>query len=321
MTRVLIFGGTGLIGAHLTLRLLRDGHHVTCVDLREPSLSPLLDEITDSPRFEFVRHDVTMPLHIECDRIFNLASPTYLHHDPSSPYDTMRTNTLGTIRTLELARENRARLVFASSGDVYLTCNGSSSMELHRDESFYSTLSEAKRSAEALIRAYVRQHGVDARVARIFNTYGTGTSPDDGRAVMSMIAAALTGRDIIINGDGDQIRTFCWVGDTVEALVRLMEAATTPRLFALNIGGLYEISVKQLAATIIRLSGSKSRIVSTDPRSNDERRKVPDLQLTHRLLGWQPEVSLSEGLMRTIRYAHRMIERELAARRTWVEVS
>ncbi|MDE6862319.1 MAG: NAD-dependent epimerase/dehydratase family protein, partial [Alistipes sp.] len=212
MTRVLIFGGTGLIGTHLTLRLLRDGHHVTCIDLREPSLSPLLDEITGHSRFRFVRHDVTMPLHIECDRIFNLASPTYLHHDPSSPYDTMRTNVMGTIRTLELARENRARRVFASSGDIYLTCNGTSSMEQHRDESFYSTLCEAKRSAEALHRAYIRQHGIDARIARIFNTYGTGASLDDGRAVMSMIAAAIDNRDIVINGDGDQIRTFCWVG-------------------------------------------------------------------------------------------------------------
>lgn len=321
MTRVLIFGGTGLIGTHLTLRLLRDGNHVTCIDLREPCMSPLLDEITDNPRFRFVHHDVTQPLHIECDRIFNLASPTYLHHDASQPFDTMRTNVLGAIRALDLARENRARLIFASSGDVYLTRNGTSSMELHRDESFYSTLCEAKRAAEALHRAYIRQHGVDARVARIFNTYGTGASLDDGRAVMSMVCSALTGRDIVINGDGDQIRTFCWVGDTVEALVRFMEAAPSPRLFALNIGGRYEISIRQLASTVIRLSGSKSRIVAGDVRSDDERRKVPDLQLTHRLIGWLPEVSISEGVTRTIHYASRMLDRELAARRTWVEVS
>lgn len=321
MTRVLIFGGTGLIGTHLTLRLLRDGHRVTCVDLRSPEESPLLDEVTDNPLFRFVHHDVTQPLHIECDSIFNLASPTYLHHDPSQPFDTMRTNVLGAIRTLDLARENRARLIFASSGDVYLTRNGTASMELHRDEGFYSTLCEAKRSAESLIRAYIRQHGVDARVARIFNTYGTGASLDDGRAVMSMITAALSGRDIVVNGDGDQIRTFCWVGDTVEALTRFMQAEASPRLFALNIGGRYEISIRQLAATIIRLSGSRSHIAAGNPRRDDERRKVPDLQLTHRLIGWQPEVSISEGIMRTIRYARRMIDREFAARRTWVEVS
>lgn len=321
MTRVLIYGGTGLIGSHLTLRMLRDGHSVTCVDLREPAMSPLLDEIAGHPRFKFIRHDVVMPLHAECDRIFNLASPTYLHHDSSQPFDTMRTNVLGAIRTLELARENRARLLFASSGDIYQTRNGTCSTVIHRDESFYSTLCEAKRSAEALHRAYRRQYGVDARIARIFNTYGTGAPLDDGRAVMCMIVAALNNRDIVINGDGDQIRTFCWVGDTVEALAKFMEADLSPRLFALNIGGRYEISIRQLAATIIRLSGSKSRIVAGNPRRDDERRKVPDLQLTRRLIGWVPEVSISEGVMRTIHYVRRTIDHRTAARRTWVEVS
>lgn len=319
MTRVSIFGGTGLIGTHLTLRLLAQGAKVTCIDIREPDLSPLLAEATSNPDFEFIRHNVTRPLKIECDRIYNLASPSYMHHDPSQPVTTLQTNILGSIRTLDLARRNRARLLFASSGDIYLTRNGISSLERHRDDSFYSILSEAKRSAEALHRAYIRQYGVDARVARIYNTYGTGAQIDDGRVVTSIIRHALDNSDIKINGAGDRIRTLCWVGDTVEAMMRLMELDASKAPFALNIGGYHEITIEQLAATVIRLTGSRSRIVTGDPRSNDMRRKVPDLQLTHRTIDWQPTVSLGEGLAMTIEYMRREYVREHVAPPTWVE--
>ncbi len=220
---------------------------------------------------------------------------------------------------MDLARRNRARLLFASSGDIYLTHNGISSLERHRDDSFYSILSEAKRSAEALHRAYIRQYGVDARVARIYNTYGTGAQIDDGRVVTSIIRHALDNSDIMINGAGDRIRTLCWVGDTVEALMRLMELDASKAPFALNIGGYHEITIEQLAATVIRLTGSRSRIVTGDPRSNDMRRKVPDLQLTHRTIDWQPTVSLGEGLAMTIEYMRREYVREHVAPPTWVE--
>lgn len=319
MARVLILGGTGLIGTHLTLRLLRDGHRVTCADLRDPADSPLLERIVDNPRFGYICHNAVNPLYVECDMIYNLASPSYLHHDTSQPYTIMRTNIIGSMHMLELARANRARLLFASSGDIYLPRNGIASLERHRGDGFYSTLSEAKRSAEALHRAHIGQYGTDARVARIFNTYGSGAQTDDGRAVMKMIRAALQNRDIEIDGGGDQIRTFCWVGDTVEALVKFMELAPSQTPFALNIGGQHEVTIRQLAATIVRITGSHSRIVAGNPRNDDMRRKVPDLQLTHRITGWLPQVALSEGLQRTVRYVERLTDRERIESLTWAE--
>ena len=319
--RTVILGGVGLIGTHLCLRLLREGHEVFCVDIRNLYDSPLLREARDYDNFRFIRHNIIHSYGIRCDEIYNLASPSCLHYDKALPVQMLKVNISGSVNTLETARAEHARVVFASSGDI---C-GHVRRDVLAEESYYQTvgtiLGEAKRSAEAFHRAYRIEYGVDTRIARIFNTYGPGTDINDRRAIPCMIASALLNRDIVIYGSGEQTRSFCWVEDTVDGLVRLMAArADRGRLSTVNLGSTHEISVRALAERIIELTGSRSQIRHIESRYNDPQRKIPDISVARRELKWSPTVTLTDGLQRTIAYIEKEMSKIGYASRTWVEV-
>lgn len=318
--RIVVLGGVGLIGTHLCLRLLREGHEVFCVDVRGIDHSPLLREALRYDRFRFIRHNITSGFGIRCDQIYNLASPICLGYDKAMPVEILKVNIAGSLNTLETARAEHARVLFASSGDISAISRRDSLSE----ESYYNTvatiLGEAKRSAEALHRAYRIEYGTDARIARVFNTYGPGCDIGDRRAVVRMSVAALRNSEIIIYGSGEQTRTFCWVEDTVDGLVRLMNAPAEIKHSAMNFGGTQEISVRELAELIIELTGSRSRIRHVETRYNDLHRKTPDISVARRELKWAPTVSLDEGLKRTIGYIEAMMPKDGYTARTWVEV-
>ena len=319
--RTVILGGVGLIGTHLCLRLLREGHEVFCVDIRNMCDSPLLREARDYENFRFIRHNIIHSYGIRCDEIYNLASPTCLHYDKALPVQTLKVNISGSVNTLETARAEHARVVFASSGDICTNAR----RDVVTEERYYKTVStilgEAKRSAEAFHRAYRIEYGVDTRIARIFNTYGPGTDINDRRAIPNMIASALLNRDIVIYGSGEQTRSFCWVEDTVEGLVRLMSAhSERVRLSTVNLGSTHEISVRALAERIIELTGSRSKIRHIESRYSDPRRKIPDISVARRELKWLPTVMLTDGLQRTIAYIEKEMSKIGYPSRTWVEV-
>lgn len=316
--RVVVLGGVGFIGAHLCLRLLRKGHEVFCVDVRDVTASPLLRDIRDKRGFRYVHHNITNSFGIRCDEIYNLASPTVLRYDRMLPVETLRVNILGSINALEAARSEHARVLFASSGEIYgITSHSSLSEETSATS--HLTLAEGKRAAEALHRAYRQEYNVDTRIARIFNTYGTGADINDQRVVMKCIIAALQNRDITIYGSGEQIRTFCWVEDIVEGLIRLMEAPMASATRIVNLGSTAEISIRALAEKIIALTGSSSRIDHIAARNDDPRRKTPDISVARRELQWTPQTSLNEGLLRTIGYVEKEMKEHTQVR-SWVEL-
>ena len=224
--RIVVLGGVGFIGTHLCLRLLDEGHEVFCVDTRDIANSPLLRDMPPHPEFRYVRHNIVHQFGIRCDEIYNLASPSRVRYNKALPVETLKVNTLGSINALDTARAEHARILFASAGNIY----AANCRDTAEESGFCTTrriLAEGKRAAEAMHRAYQSEFGVDARIARIFNTYGTGADLMDQRVVMKMIVAALQNRDIPINGSGEQLRTFCWVEDIVDGLVRLMDAPPT----------------------------------------------------------------------------------------------
>ena len=318
--RTVILGGAGLIGTHLCLRLLREGHEVFCVDIRDMGDSPLLGEARDYDNFRFIRHNIVHSYGIRCDEIYNLATPSSIRYDRAMPVQMLKVNISGSVNTLEAARAEHARVVFASSGDT----GGSPIRGADAEESYYRTvgtiLSEAKRSAEAFHRAYRVEYGVDTRIARIYNTYGPGTDLHDRRAIPCMISSALLNRDIVIYGSGEQTRSFCWVEDTVDGLVRLMSAqAKKMRLSTVNLGSPHEISIRALAERIVELTGSSSKIRHIGSRHSDLRRKVPDISAARRELQWSPTVTLTEGLQRTIAYIEKEMSKIGYASRSWVE--
>ena len=313
--RVLVTGGAGFLGSHLCERLLALGHAVLCVDNfytgTRANLAPLLAH----PRFELLRHDITFPLYVEVDRIFNLACPASPRHYQLDPVQTTKTSVHGAINLLGLAKRLRAPILQASTSEVY-----GDPVEHPQTERYWGHVNpvgpracydEGKRCAETLFADYRRQHGVVTRIARIFNTYGPRMQPGDGRVVSNFIVAALRGEPLTIQGDGWQTRSFCYVGDTIDALVRLMDA---PPDFGgpVNVGNPDEHSVLDLAERIRKLTRSRSPIVFTDAACDDPRQRRPDIALAQRVLDWQPRVRIDEGLARTIDY----FRRTLAARKT-----
>ena len=313
--RVLVTGGAGFLGSHLCERLLALGHEVLCVDNfytgTRANLAPLLAH----PRFELLRHDITFPLYVEVDRIFNLACPASPRHYQLDPVQTTKTSVHGAINLLGLAKRLRAPILQASTSEVY-----GDPVEHPQTERYWGHVNpvgpracydEGKRCAETLFADYRRQHGVVTRIARIFNTYGPRMQPGDGRVVSNFIVAALRGEPLTIQGDGWQTRSFCYVGDTIDALVRLMDA---PPDFGgpVNVGNPDEHSVLDLAERIRKLTRSRSPIVFTDAACDDPRQRRPDIALAQRVLDWQPRVRIDEGLARTIDY----FRRTLAARKT-----
>ena len=220
--RIVVLGGVGFIGTHLCLRLLDEGHEVFCVDIRDAVNSPLLRGVLQHPLFRYVHHNIINGFSIRCDEIYNLASPSRVRYNKALPVETLRVSVLGAINALDTARTEHARVVFASAGNIYGIGQRDPASEPGNCCSTHYILCEGKRAAEALHRAYHSEYDVDTRIARIFNTYGSGADPMDQRVVIKMVVAALQNRDIVVNGSGEQLRTFCWVEDLVDGLVRLM---------------------------------------------------------------------------------------------------
>jgi UDP-glucuronate decarboxylase len=302
--RILITGGAGFIGSHLCERLLSEGHDVICVDNFFTGSKSNVAHLLPSPHFELIRHDVTEPLLVEVDRIFNLACPASPVHYQYNPVKTLKTSVLGTMHALGIAKRVRARILQASTSEVY-----GDPLVHPQTESYWghvnpigirSCYDEGKRVAETLMMDYHRQNKVDIRIARIFNTYGPRMALQDGRVVSSFVVQALRGEDLTVFGDGSQTRSFCFVDDLVDGLVRLMdcEGTTGP----VNLGNPAETTILEFARRIIELTGSRSRIVNKPLPSDDPRQRQPDISLAKKLLGWEPKVPVEVGLRRTIEY-------------------
>ncbi len=303
--RVLVSGGAGFLGSHLCERLLAEGRDVLCVDNYFSGTKGNVAHLHSDLNFEVLRHDVTFPLYVEVDEIFNLACPASPTHYQFDPVQTIKTNVHGTINMLGLAKRVKAKIFQASTSEVY------GDPEVHpQSEGYWGRVNptgiracydEGKRCAETLFFDYHRQHGVAIRVARIFNTYGTRMNPDDGRVVSNFIVQALKGAPLAIYGDGDQTRSFCYVDDMVEGMVRLM-AANDEVTGPINLGNPAEVSIRELAGQVIELTGSKSKIVHRPLPADDPVQRCPEIALAKEKLGWEPKVSLREGLARTIEY-------------------
>ncbi|MCC6247434.1 MAG: SDR family oxidoreductase [Rubrivivax sp.] len=309
--RILVTGGAGFLGSHLCERLVAQGHDVLCVDNFFTGTRRNVEHLLDSPRFELMRHDVTFPLYVEVDEIYNLACPASPIHYQYDPVQTTKTSVHGAINMLGLAKRVRARILQASTSEVY------GDPEVHpQAESYWgrvnpigtrSCYDEGKRCAETLFFDYLRQHKLRIKVVRIFNTYGPRMHPNDGRVVSNFIVQALKGEDITIYGDGRQTRSFCYVDDLIEAMNRTMETAddfTGP----VNIGNPGEFTMIELAEQVISLTGSKSRLVHLPLPADDPKQRRPDIALAKSALGgWEPKVPLAEGLNKTIAYFDQLL--------------
>jgi UDP-glucuronate decarboxylase len=303
--RIVVAGGAGFLGSHLVDRLLDDGHEVICVDNFHTGRKANILHLLEEPWFELCRHDVTMPLYVEVDAIYNLACPASPIHYQRDPVQTLKTCVHGSINLLGLAKRLHIPILLASTSEVY------GDPQVHPQTEDYwghvnpigrrSCYDEGKRCAETLFFDYGRQHRLPIRVARIFNTYGPRMHPHDGRVVSNFIVQALCGEALTIYGDGLQTRSFCFVDDLVDGLVRLMESAPGSD-GPVNLGNPQEFTIAELARLIIELSGSRSRIVHRPLPSDDPRQRRPDIARARRLLDWQPKVGLHEGLLRTIAY-------------------
>lgn len=304
-TRVLVTGGAGFLGSHLCERLLQSGHDVLCVDNFYTGTKRNINHLLDNHSFELLRHDVTFPLFVEVDQIYNLACPASPIHYQNDPVQTTKVNVHGSINMLGLAKRVNATILQASTSEVY----GNPTMH-PQVESYWGNVNplgpracydEGKRCAETLFFDYHRQHEVAIKVARIFNTYGPRMHPNDGRVVSNFIIQALQGDPITIYGDGSQTRSFCYVDDLVDALIRLMQTPTTCT-GPINLGNPHEFTILELAQLIIRLTGSKSKVLSVGLPQDDPERRKPDISLAKSTLDWFPKVQLEEGLTRTIKY-------------------
>jgi UDP-glucuronate decarboxylase len=309
--RVLITGGAGFLGSALSERLLVAGHEVLAVDNYFTGRRSNVAHLLEHPRFELMRHDITFPLYVEVDDIFNLACPASPLHYQTDPVQTTKTSVHGTINMLGLAKRTKARILQASTSEIY------GDPDVHpQPESYTGNVStigpracydEGKRCAETLFFDYHRQHQVQIKIARIFNTYGPRMQPGDGRVVSNFIVQALSGSDLTIYGDGSQTRSFCYVDDLIEGLLRLM-ATPNEIIGPVNLGSPVECSIQELAEKIVNLTGGRSRLVLRPLPENDPRQRRPDISLARRLLDWEPTVSLDEGLARTIAWFERMMK-------------
>jgi len=303
--RIVVTGGAGFLGSHLCERLLADGNDVLCIDNYFTGTKTNILPILDNPRFEVMRHDVTFPLYIETDDIFNLACPASPVHYQYDPVQTTKTSVHGAINMLGLAKRTRARIMQASTSEVYGDPTVHPQTEDYRGNvnplGPRACYDEGKRCAETLFFDYWRQHKLRIKVARIFNTYGPRMHPNDGRVVSNFIVQALRGQDISIYGEGTQTRAFCYVDDLIEGFIRLM---ATPDEFTgpVNLGNPVETTVRQLAERVIALTGSKSKLVFQPLPQDDPLQRCPDITLARKTLGWEPKVPLEEGLKKTIAY-------------------
>jgi UDP-glucuronate decarboxylase len=309
--RVLVTGGAGFLGSHLCERLLRDGHDVLCVDNYFTGRKDNILSLQNHPHFEVMRHDITFPLYVEVDEIFNLACPASPVHYQFDPVQTTKTSVIGAINMLGLAKRVGAKILQASTSEVYGDPTIHPQTEDYRGN--VNTLGpracydEGKRCAETLFFDYYRQHKTAIKVVRIFNTYGPRMHPNDGRVVSNFIVQALQGKDITLYGDGSQTRAFCYVDDLIEGFVRMM--ATGPEITGpINIGNPHEIPVRELAERVIGLTGSRSRIVHRPLPVDDPLQRCPDITLASSVLGWKPTVDLDTGLQQTAAFFRDMLE-------------
>ncbi len=303
--RIMVTGGTGFLGSFLCERLLREGNDVLCVDNYYTGSRENVLHLLDDPRFEILRHDITFPLYVEVDEIYNLACPASPVHYQFDPVQTVKTNVHGAINMLGLAKRTKAKIFQASTSEVY------GDPAVHPQTEDYrgsvnpigprACYDEGKRCAETLFFDYHRQYGVEIRVARIFNTYGPRMQTNDGRVVSNFIVQALRGEPITIFGNGTQTRSFCYVDDLIEGFIRLM-GAPTGVTGPINLGNPGEFQVRELAEMVIEMTGSKSGIVFKPLPADDPTQRKPDISRARQELGWQPKVNLREGLERTIAY-------------------
>ncbi len=310
-TRVLVTGGAGFIGSHLCERLLNEGYEVICMDNLFTGQKDNIRHLLENPYFEFIRQDVLEDIYVECDQIYNLACPASPIHYQYDPIKTIKTSFIGSLHALGLAKRCHARILQASTSEVY------GDPEVHPQPETYwghvnpdgirSCYDEGKRAAETLFFDYHRQHGVDIKVVRIFNTYGPNMRGDDGRVVSNFIVQALKGEDITIYGDGSQTRSFCYVDDLVEALIRMMNSRdgfTGP----VNLGNPGEFTMLELAKKVIELTGSDSKIIYLPLPSDDPTQRKPVIDLAKKELGWEPTIPLEEGLKKTIDYFRKTLD-------------
>jgi UDP-glucuronate decarboxylase len=311
MSKILVTGGAGFVGSHLCDRLLSQGDDLLCVDNFFTGSKQNIAHLMSNPYFELMRHDVTFPLYVEVDKIYNLACPASPIHYQHDPVQTTKTNVHGAINMLGLAKRVRAKILQASTSEVY------GDPEIHPQvESYWgrvnpigirSCYDEGKRCAETLFFDYHRQHALQIKVVRIFNTYGPRMHPNDGRVVSNFIVQALKGEQITIYGSGEQTRSFCYIDDLIDGMTRMM-ATGADFTGPINVGNPGEFSMLQLAEKIIRLTASKSKIVFHDLPSDDPRQRQPDITLAREKLGWSPKVSLDDGLVETINYFKKKLE-------------
>jgi UDP-glucuronate decarboxylase len=310
MKRILITGGAGFLGSHLCERLLVEGHEVLCLDNFFTGSKENIHHLLDNPHFECIRHDIINPIYLEVDQIYNLACPASPVHYQVNPIKTIKTNVMGAINTLGLAKRVKARILQASTSEVY----GDPEVD-PQQEGYWgrvnpigirSCYDEGKRAAECLMMDYHRQNQVEVKIARIFNTYGPRMAVCDGRVVSNFIVQALKGENLTVYGNGSQTRSFCYVDDLVEGLIRMMNSAegfTGP----VNIGTPAEFTIMELARTLIRMTGSAPRIDFRELPQDDPTQRRPDITLAREKLGWEPLVPLAEGLKRTIAYFQKVI--------------
>jgi UDP-glucuronate decarboxylase len=308
--KILVTGGAGFLGSHLCDRLVARGEEVLCVDNFFTGSKRNIEHLLREPRFEIMRHDVTFPLYVEADRIFNLACPASPVHYQFDPVQTTKTSVHGAINMLGLAKRVRARILQASTSEVY------GDPEIHPQVEDYwgrvncigprSCYDEGKRCAETLFFDYQRQHGLDIKVIRIFNTYGPRMHPNDGRVVSNFIVQALRGEDVTIYGDGSQTRSFCYVDDLIEVMLRMMDSEKG--FFGpINVGNPGEFTMLELAEKVLRLTASKSRLVHKALPADDPKQRRPDISLARAKLDWEPKVPLEDGLVQTIAYFRKLL--------------
>jgi UDP-glucuronate decarboxylase len=304
-TRIVVTGGAGFLGSHLCERLLQTGAEVTCIDNYFTGRRSNIASLLQNPRFEAIRHDITLPLYLECDQIYNLACPASPIHYQYDPIQTTKVSVHGSINMLGLAKRTRATILQASTSEVY------GDPEIHPQVEAYwgrvnpigprACYDEGKRCAETLFFDYRRQHDLSVKVIRIFNTYGPRMHQNDGRVVSNFVIQALKGEDITVFGDGSQTRSFCFVSDLIEGMVRMMG---TPHEITgpINLGNPHEIAIGELAERIVTMCGSRSRLIFKPLPTDDPRQRQPDITAARKVLGWEPTVGLEDGLRETIAY-------------------
>jgi len=303
--RILVTGGAGFLGSHLCGRLVAEGHDVLCLDNFFTGGKQNVSHLLEKPNFELIRHDVVQPIFLEVDQIYNLACPASPIHYQYNPVKTVKTSVMGAIHMLGLAKRVKARILQASTSEIY----GAPSVHPQREDywgnvntiGIRSCYDEGKRCAETLFFDYHRQNKVDIRVIRIFNTYGPKMHPNDGRVVSNFIVQALRDQEITIFGDGTQTRSFCYVDDLIEGMVRMMNGPDD-FIGPVNLGNPGEVTMLALARKIIEITGSKSKIVHGPLPQDDPRQRQPDITLAEKKLGWRPEIGLEKGLKKTIQY-------------------